>query len=152
MSSPRNHNIWWAILAFALLILLMTLMDGCAKPRPSLLTETKRGDALVQREIEKTGSRRDVPVNKKPREVMAQSRFDHRGGVALISITKSWWPWADVQISMNCLICHKTDPIPFTRPKDPWWKWPALILGVLGMIMVLHFLDNFKSIMFFWRR
>lgn len=152
MSSPRNHNIWWAILAFALLILLMAALDGCAKPRPALLTETKRGDALMQREIEKTGSRRDVPVNKKPREVMAQARFDHRGGVGLISITKDWWPWAEVQVSTNCLNCHKTEPIPFTRPKDPWWQWPVILLGLAGFGLAIHFLNKLKRILFFWRR
>jgi hypothetical protein len=136
-----------------LCLLCVLWLTSCrAAPLPSLLTETRGGEPMIQRTIEKTGSRRDVPVNKKPREVVAQSKFNHRGGVGYISITRSWWPWASVQVSTNCLNCHKTEPIPFTRPKDPWWKWPVLVLIAVGTALVLYFLEQIKRLIFFWRR
>ena len=149
MSSPHNHDPWKAVAAFALLALLL----GCRTiAPPALLTETKQGEPLIQRTVEKTGSRKEVPVNKKPRNVVAQAKFDHHGGAALISITKSWWPWSDVQVSTNCMKCHKTEPIPFTRPKNPWWMWPLFFLIFTGIALGIYFLDKLKGILFFWRR
>jgi len=133
--------------------LSLALLLGCRTiAPPTLLTETKQGEPLIQRTVEKTGSRKEAPVNKKPRNVVAQAKFDHRGSAALISITKSWWPWAEVQVSTNCMKCHKAEPIPFTRPKNPWWMWPLFFLIFTGIALGIHFLDKLKSILFFWRR
>jgi len=132
---------------------LLFLLLGCRTiAPPTLLTETKQGEPLIQRAIEKTGSRKDVPVNKKPRNVMAQAKFGHKGGVALISITRSWWPWAEVQVSTNCMKCHKAEPIPFARPKNPWWMWPIFFLTAVGGALGIYFLDKLKGILFRWRR
>lgn len=134
-------------------LIILLLLSACkAAPLPALLTETRRGEPMIQRTVEKTGPRRDVPVNKKPREVMAQSKFSHQGGTAEISITKGFWPWSEVQVSTNCMKCHKEEPIPFTRPKDPWWKWPGMIGLAVGIALAIFFLDKLKGFLFFWRK
>lgn len=137
-------------LLYSLIVVLV--LTGCPVKIPSIITETKTGEEVREREIGRTGSRSDVPVGKKPRQVVAQAKFTHGTGTGYISITKGFWPWSDVLVFTNCTKCHAKDPINFEQPKEPWWKWPAIGGSILALFALAYFWSQIKGILFFWRK
>jgi hypothetical protein len=97
--------------------------------------------------IPESGSRKDVPAGVHARNVVTQSAFAHAGSIARLSIVRTGvLGLGEPMLYTNCLECHKVQPIPFTQPKDPWWKWPLTILIVLAVMAAAIFLDKIRNL------
>lgn len=128
------------------------LLTACPKNilKPMLLTETREGDPLVGQELQKTGSRKNVPVSEKVRHVVDQTHIFHSGQTGEIIITKGIWPWSDVVVYTNCGKCHKDmgSIIKNEQPKRPWWQWPVVIFGTL----IIAFIFSILRVVISWIR
>ncbi len=103
---------------------------------------SRSGEVFQKKELERTGSRKDVPADKKPRDVVSQSSLTHAGGnVGRIVITQGFWPWSAVFVYTNCANCHAdaSKLLTVEQPKRPWYFWPAWVLSGLAAIAVVIF-------------
>lgn len=142
MSSPRNNDLWKVISAFALLALLL----GCHPAvLPVTITRDRAGETLYASKVPETGSRKETPVEVAPRNVVAEVKT--KTGAKVVLVKK---PFKEPVMYMNEQA--RAEGLTITRPKDPWWKWPAIIIIAMGISTVLYFIDKIKSILFFWRR
>jgi hypothetical protein len=95
--------------------------------------------------IPESGSRKDAPAGVAPRHVVGE--VISKSG-AKITITKKLFHEPEAYMNDQA----KAEGFVVVQPKDPWWKWPALVLIGVGIALVLYFLDAIKRIFFIWRR
>lgn len=129
-----------------LLCSVVFLFSCSARPPLSVLTETKQGEALTMTPIQETASRRDIPADVAPREVIA--KVETKSGAKVYVVKKS--PFKPAVVYQNEQA--KTEGITIAQPKDPWWKWPLMIGGILAAALAAFFLRQIKDVLFFWRR
>jgi hypothetical protein len=130
-----------------LLLLSIAFLFGCHHYAPiSVITETKQGEALTMTPIQETASRKDIPVDVAPREVIA--KVETKTGAKVYVVKKFFFRPPVVYQNEQA----KAEGITIAQPKDPWWKWPLAFGIVLAVAAGLYFLDRIKSILFFWRK
>ena len=133
-----------------LILSSLFLLFGCKTlPPPVTLTETKSGEQVMEYEIQQTESRKDVPVNVDPRDVVAKVETK-TGAKAWVVDKQRWNPFNDVQVFKNEQA--KVEDLKIAQPKSPWWKWPVTVLIFIAVLAVVVFLDKIRKLVFFWRR
>jgi len=131
-------TMWRAILC---LMFAFLFFAACRSLPAPVLTEDRGGEALVKREIQRTGSRSDVPAGVKPRNVVATVKLKS-GGEITIDKKDNYYLDKEAEKVVEDVV----------KPKAPWWKWPVIIFGFIGVALILFFLDKIKNILFFWKR
>lgn len=130
-----------------LFMLLFLVASGCSHARPLVEVPSRSGEIFQRSAVEKTGSRKDVPADKKAREVVSQARLVHAGGsIGKIVITQSLWPWGEVNVDTNCARCHADAATMLTveQPKRPWYFWPVWSLAFLAAGAAVIFMSHIK--------
>ena len=110
------------------------LLSACPHTTsPVVLTEDKAGNALTMAAIPESGSRKDVPADVAPRNVIAEVQTPTGGHVLIVKK-----PFHKAVEYSNAQA--KAEGLTIVQPKDPWWKWPAIVGGALAFAALLYFL------------
>ncbi len=120
-------------------IFMIFIISACAPVRPVILTENRSGEVLQMKEIEKTGSRGDIPQGEKAKNAVTTS-FTHAGGnVGKVTTTKKLF--GKPQVYYNCANCHKQSleqlGIKTEQPENPWYHWPLIWLEGLALVICI---------------
>jgi hypothetical protein len=118
-------------------LITLVLLFGCPKNPPSVLTSDRSGNVLTMQTIPETGARSDTPTGVAPRQVTAEV-ITKTGAKA--TIVKK--PFRKPVVYLNEQA--KAEGLSVVQPKDPWWKWPLIILIVLGAGAAVYFLKQIR--------
>lgn len=133
----------------AIVVFICACILACSHARPIIETKTVAGEIVQQIELERSGSRSDVPAGVDPEHVIAQVKTKEGG---MITVVKK--PFHDAEIYQNQEAVK--EEIQTVLPARPWYYWPVRILiGIAilaGIIFLLYLRGILSGIIAFFKR
>lgn len=121
-------------------LLLLSIVGCKSVTPPTVITETKQGEVLTMSSIPEIGSRAEVPVEVAPRDVI---KIETPTGGKVFIVKKLFHKPVAYTNEQG-----KIEQLKVTQPKDPWWKWPVLVLSAALVCGAIFIRMQFKT--FFW--
>lgn len=125
-------------LSLAILLSSFLLTSCWSHPAPVLLTETRGGEVITTVPIAEVSARSDVPVGIAPRYVVA--KIETKTGAKVYLVKK---PFKAAVAYQNAEA--KKEGLTITQPKNPWWKWPAILGGIILLMAVFWMIGILKG-------
>lgn len=116
-----------------ILFIMLLVLIGCKSIVPTVLTETKQGEPVTMTKVQETASRTDIPADVAPRQVVA--KVETKSGAKVWVVKKS--PFKSPVVYQNQQA--KDEGLTVAQPRDPWWKYPAIVAGILAILALLYF-------------
>lgn len=143
----RTYMLWLAIVC-AIVIVALT---GCKTVIPSVLTESRAGEALTQVVIPAQGDRDEVPVGVNKDDVVAQVHTDSGSTIVIaenkdrtivdrVMGKKKYTAYLDNKAVAEAKEVQKQGKEMVAQPKAPWWKWPVYALIGIAALAFIYFL------------
>lgn len=133
----------------AIIIFICACILSCSHVRPVVETKTVAGEIVQKIDLERTGSRSDVPVGVDPEHVIAQVKTKEGGTITVVKK-----PFHDAEIYQNQEAVKEA--IETFLPSRPWYYWPVRILILVailaGIIFLLYLRGILSGIMSFFKR